>query len=111
MADHIREAERIQYEIARKTTSAITWTGGLSALFSALAIFLALWVAWEGKKEKKERKEKAEEEEKSRRDKADEEDTKRRKKADEEDEKRWKAAAKQLEDIRYVVLRGRFYII
>ena len=107
----IKEAERIQHEIGRATTRAISWTEGLSALTSALAFLLAFWAAWEGKREKQERKEKAEKEEKMRRKKADEEDEKRRRKADEKDERRWNAVTEQLANILYVWIRRLCFTI
>ena len=112
MMEPIKESEKIQHGIGRATTRAISWTVGLSALISALTFLLALWVAWEGKREKNERKEKAEEEEKRRRRKrADEEDAKRRRNADEKDERRWNAISEQLANIRYVLIRRLCYII
>ncbi len=98
MEDHIREAERIQHEIARQTAKAIWGTGLASAVISLLAVLLACWVAWEKRREKNEKKKKLEEEEKKK---------KKKTRADEEDEKRWNIAATQLQDIRYVMLRGR----
>ncbi len=74
MADHIREAERIQHEIARDTAKAIWGTGLASAVISLLAFLLVCWVAWETGRDKEERNKKATEEESNRSTRADKED-------------------------------------